>query len=207
MNENINLCELLKGHEGETFYSPLFGEGQFEEIDNSIYPIIINANDSNWAFAKDGKFVYSKNAECLLFPSKNQRDWNEWAEEQKPKGPKTWSKFTKIFPPPTKNSYKDYPHIVNYLIGRREDITPIEKSALALIKIYQLIEYGYGGNITNKEWEDNKQEKYVIDYNHDVITGIYYNQRNHISFHTEKQRDEFLSYPENIQLVKEFYMI
>ncbi len=25
MNENINLCEILKGHEGETFYSPIRG--------------------------------------------------------------------------------------------------------------------------------------------------------------------------------------
>lgn len=25
MNENINLCEILKGHEGETFWNPLVG--------------------------------------------------------------------------------------------------------------------------------------------------------------------------------------
>lgn len=25
MNENINLCEILKGHEGEVFYSPVLG--------------------------------------------------------------------------------------------------------------------------------------------------------------------------------------
>lgn len=26
MNKNINLCEILKGHEGKTFYCSLIGE-------------------------------------------------------------------------------------------------------------------------------------------------------------------------------------
>lgn len=28
MNENINLSKILKGHEGETFYSPTFGNSK-----------------------------------------------------------------------------------------------------------------------------------------------------------------------------------
>lgn len=28
-NNNINLCKILKGHEGKTFYSPTFGNIKF----------------------------------------------------------------------------------------------------------------------------------------------------------------------------------
>ncbi len=31
-NKQLNLCELLKGHEGETFYSPFYGDVTLEEI-------------------------------------------------------------------------------------------------------------------------------------------------------------------------------
>lgn len=36
MNENINLCEILKGHEGETFYSPLFGNIILSNLRNEM---------------------------------------------------------------------------------------------------------------------------------------------------------------------------
>lgn len=33
--DNINLCKILKGHEGNTFYSPIFGDLTFV---CTIYP-------------------------------------------------------------------------------------------------------------------------------------------------------------------------
>lgn len=79
MNENINLCKILKGHEGETFYSPILGDLTFV---CTIYPEVrfkTNAGDI-WDINPNGK-LYNNSDELCVFPSKDQRDWNKWAEE------------------------------------------------------------------------------------------------------------------------------
>lgn len=81
------------------------------------------------------------------------------------------------------------------------------KSALALAQISQLMPY-YGGEITNEEWK-NDNWKYSIDV--DAKGLLYLSQVTHnkqiVAFHTHTQRDRFLSFPENVQLVKDLYMI
>ena len=90
MNENINLCEILKGHEGETFYSPCYGYITLKAIKPHCYfSLFFDDNNSEYKFTKYGKISTSNDAECVLFPSKDQRDWNKWIEEHKV--PKTWS--------------------------------------------------------------------------------------------------------------------
>lgn len=88
MNKNVNLCELLKGHEGKEFYSTIFGTVKLLDIDDDKFPIKTNACN----FMTDGK--YHSDGEIVLFPSKDQRDWNKWAEEQKPKSADPWIKWT-----------------------------------------------------------------------------------------------------------------
>ena len=97
--------------------------------------------------------------------------------------------------------------IKNYNYEEDCGISPIEKSALALLKIYKLIEEGYGGNVTREEYL-SPISKYSIIYdgkrfviNH-YLYGVY-----HISFHTNDQAEEFLLYPENIQLLKDYNLI
>lgn len=85
MNENINLYEILKGHEGETFWSDVFDLVTLIEVKENF--IIIN-----WGVIKINLYKNCskiKNERCVLFPSKGQRDWNKWVEEQKNKVPKT----------------------------------------------------------------------------------------------------------------------
>lgn len=81
------------------------------------------------------------------------------------------------------------------------------KSALALAQISQLMPY-YGGEITNEEWK-NDNWKYSIDV--DAKGLLYLSQVTHnkqiVAFHTHTQRDRFLSFPENVQLVKDLFMI
>ena len=81
------------------------------------------------------------------------------------------------------------------------------KSALALAQISQLMPH-YGGEITDEEWS-NDEWKYSISINN---KGIINNTttahlKEIIAFHTKKQRDRFLSFPENVQLIKDLYMI
>lgn len=66
----------------------------------------------------------------------------------------------------------------------------------------------YGGEITDKEWS-NDEWKYsiTIDDKGIINNASIVHLKEIIAFHTKEQRDRFLSFPENVQLVKDFYMI
>ena len=201
MNENINLCEILKGHEGETFYSCFMGNVTLINVDGTA--IAVNPyGDSTRRFYYNFDGKHSKDGEQDLFPSKDQRDWIKWDKENNHKAPKTWSELIKdnenlLMGRPT--SYHMYEETeFNY---------SIKKAASALIKILQLIENCYGGNVTNEEWSSNKK-KYAINYaNGDFVINTLITTRHHVTFYTWEQAEEFLSYPENVQLLKEYFMI
>lgn len=108
------------------------------------------------------------------------------------------------------NKYKRYTLVINDK-GDIASITSIEKSVIALLKIYQLIEVGYGGNVTNEEWKDRSITKWRIGFHYDgeimidyCVSPIAYTP---IVFHTKEQAKEFLKYPENVQLLKDYFMI
>ena len=105
MNENLNLVEILKDcPEGTKLYSPVFGEVKFESINDIIGPIIVTTNTGNAeCFTADGKiYTYYKkmynyyNGECLLFPSKDQRDWSKFKIKKPKFDPKTLHPFDKV---------------------------------------------------------------------------------------------------------------
>ena len=78
MNDELNLAEILKilGN-GTKLWSPLLGEIEFAHIrDHETHPIAITAQDGTYHFfTKDGKYFDLENAECVLFPSKRDRTW------------------------------------------------------------------------------------------------------------------------------------
>ena len=88
----INIAEKLKGcPQGTKLYSPLFGEVELVRIDmeNPRFPIIVKvlANESpfsNVTFTAEGKWYSFKQSECLLFPSKDNKDWNKFDYRIKP---------------------------------------------------------------------------------------------------------------------------
>lgn len=90
----------------------------------------------------------------------------------------------------------------NELIAASEKVA---KSMLAMAQISQLMPY-YGGEVIKEEWEDEHIDKFIIYKAENIIktwkvvTAYYF-----LAFHTEKQRNEFLKY--NEQLVKDYLMI
>ena len=98
MNENLNLVEILKDcHEGTKLYSPVFGEVEFESINDIIRPIVVTTNTGNAeCFTADGKMYTYYNGECLLFPSKEQRDWSKFNVKKPKFDPKTLQPFDKV---------------------------------------------------------------------------------------------------------------
>ena len=92
MNENIDLTEILKDcPKGWKLYTPMLGEVNFVEICYGR-EYSIRVADSlniyyNIFFSKKGFYLSHKHAECLLFPSKEQRDWSKftapWYKKEK----------------------------------------------------------------------------------------------------------------------------
>lgn len=85
MNENIDLTEILKGCEGMTLYSSVLGECVLEEIQNpstTNFPIKVYVENNGYSrFTIDGKYFHDIiNGECILFPSKDQRDWSKFVK-------------------------------------------------------------------------------------------------------------------------------
>lgn len=88
---------------------------------------------------------------------------------------------------------------------------------LATYQIHYLIEYGYGGVITNDEWkaastfkDENAVWSIYTEYTPDGIQfkiDKNYADPFFVSFHTKNQAERFLSHNENIKLIKEYYMI
>lgn len=89
MNENLNLCEILKHcPAGTKFWSPVWGDVFLVEIKKKIegdafIPIVISAfGFKDISLFSNGRYSIEDEAECVIFPSKDQRDWSKF------KGPK-----------------------------------------------------------------------------------------------------------------------
>ena len=78
----MNIAEILKYcPKGTKLYSTIFGEVTLDEIDiHDIYPIVVRRfNHLKTSFDKEGRYLEDyPGAECALFPSKGQRDWNKF---------------------------------------------------------------------------------------------------------------------------------
>ena len=103
MNENINLCDILKNcPKGTKFCSYIHGEVEFHSIDKSLsHPILVEAKTKAGynrvkTFSKEGLFDDGFDGICTLVPSLEQPDWSKW-ECPKPKfDPKTLKAFDKV---------------------------------------------------------------------------------------------------------------
>ena len=102
MNENLNLVEILKDcPKGTKLYSPIFGDVELVEVRlngyDGDYPIAIKlSNNSNGGFTKDGRVFVEFDGECIIFPSREQRDWSQFKVKKPKFDPKTLKPFDKI---------------------------------------------------------------------------------------------------------------
>lgn len=81
MNENLNLVEILKDcPSGTKLYSLTLGEVKLYKIeDDEDYPIVIKTmTDLQFRLTQDGRYSNIFDGECILFPSKDQRDWSKF---------------------------------------------------------------------------------------------------------------------------------
>ena len=129
MNENLNLVEILKDClKGTKLYSPVYGDVELEEvhlISKPDYPIEVRlSNNALDSFTSDGRLFGEHNGECILFPSREQRDWSKF-NPKKPKQPKfnpnTLNPFDKVL---ARNDGEDWSCVFFSHIVKDEETYP-----------------------------------------------------------------------------------
>ena len=100
MNENLNLVAILKDcHKGTKLYSSVFGEVELDHIDtNANYPIIIRLKgvEGHESLTSEGKMFVDYDGECVLFPSREERDWSKFKPKKERFDPKTLKAFDRV---------------------------------------------------------------------------------------------------------------
>lgn len=101
MNENLNLVEILKDcPRGITLYSPVYEYVELVSVslvEGAKYPIEIKDRCGvSDCITKDGRLYEEFHGECMLFPSKEQRDWSKFKPSKPKFGPKTLQPFDKV---------------------------------------------------------------------------------------------------------------
>lgn len=109
MNENIDLSKILEGCPvGTEFYHVVYGKVWFDDIlngDSDEYCFITfslcDESHTVISVTKKGTFSMRYDGECLIFPSKEQRDWSKferfWDKSKVEKfDPNTLQPFDKV---------------------------------------------------------------------------------------------------------------
>ena len=100
MNENLNLVEILKDcPSGTKLYSPIYGYVEFVRVSHRAeYPIEVKLSDNSTQNLTKGGILIApfRDAECMLFPSKDNRDWSKFKPKQPKFDPKTLQAFDKV---------------------------------------------------------------------------------------------------------------
>lgn len=78
----MNIAKILKKcQSGTKLYSPLYGEIELVSVYDKKYPIVCSHKVNNVeyyrTFTEEGK-CRDYNAELMLYPSRDQRDWNKF---------------------------------------------------------------------------------------------------------------------------------
>ena len=100
MNRNIDLTKILKNcPEGTEFWSDIFGKVQFLQVNECFdRPILVRRADGFIIpYTKEGwdNIIFPES--CLLWPSKDCRDWSKFILPKKDKfNPKTLKPFDKV---------------------------------------------------------------------------------------------------------------
>lgn len=93
MNENINLCKILKDCPKDSkLYCTFLGYVTFQCIKKDR--IIIKSDCSLYSLLEDGTF--SPEGECVIFPSREQKDWSKFKAPVKKFNPEEFQPFDKV---------------------------------------------------------------------------------------------------------------
>ena len=108
MNENLNLVEILKDcPKGTKLYSTVYGEVEFDCINKrEDFPIkFVKSDGDRGSVTAQGLALACYDGECIIFPSREQRNWSKFKAKEPKFDPKTLQPFDKVLARDEKNEY------------------------------------------------------------------------------------------------------
>lgn len=98
-NKELNLCEILKDcPKGTKLYTPLYGVCSLYSVDDKFVTVdyvgTVNVICHETFFPNGA--ISELGDECLLFPSKDNRDWSKFKPKKERFDPKTLKPFDKV---------------------------------------------------------------------------------------------------------------
>lgn len=190
----MNIAKILKNApEGTKLYSPLFGEVEFLKVYNydDGYPVTIKiANGGTAGFTSGGRyFLECPTAECMLFPSKENRDWSTFKVE--PRFPILAFECAEVL---------DVENEVRGVMGHKAN----QLKALQLLLICRDAWWK-----VDNDWKPDwnvETPKFGIFYNANQIENAMFQEEQRIlTFRTREIRDKFLeTFRDLIEECKEF---
>lgn len=199
------LHEALENCVGQQIYHVMFGDVTIKKVsDKGI--VVADSTGKKHTLRTDGKYV--ENGDVVIYPSNTQRDWYAWwVKNVKPNVVnKTWSKYAEeLAVVPVLGQYDKELDQTNFNLDETL-LNSIEKSAMALIKILQLIDVSYGGLVSSAEWSSPDSKFYTItkDKFTNELHVVKCDIQHPIAFHTRSQAKEFISYSENVSLFMDY---
>lgn len=208
--KNLNLAQILKDKIGNTFFLTTINK----ECN------LTHVSDKELIFAVDDELKLPVPAirpydNPKVYPCVNgvTLNWDDYINEQKLCG--CWSdvvKYCKPFPKLSATVSIEINHSTDELIDCTCARTPFERAAVAMMKINTLIDKFYGGIFSQQEWDDEDLEKFAISPNGYIqnkvdftIVCVWFDMFVP-AFRSQELAEKFLSYPENVELLKDLYM-
>lgn len=200
-----NLAKILFGHISETFYMTTHGYVNLSNIEQLTSELItlefVDENLNVHTLDKQGRV--NELGECVIFPSKYDRDWVKWDMENNRMN--TWSGLIQSYRLSENEMLWTNPNL---------ELTPLGKSSVALFKIQTLIGKTFGGHLTDEDIKDRGFKRFTIGYDTESKTLIpipldrdVLPTKSMVIFRTYENAADFLKHDENVQLIKDYYML
>lgn len=166
MKEELNIAEILEDKpKGTKLYTPIFGKVKYDSVLLGDIKVLYSCTDRH--FYMNGK--YCMNGECLLFPSKEMRDWSKFAWKKGDVLVSNDGKTNVVF-----NKWEDDTYVNfygrHYLNNENEDKALYYKTFVCTTEMYSIankdiakdyissIEEKFGGKLNLKTLEIDKSQ-------------------------------------------------
>ena len=206
--QELNLCEILKDcPKGEMFWSPVFGDVWFYDIDQLTKRVKVRTSSvGSWYINADGTITIDKvtSPEIMLYPSRKQRDWTKVKYEKKKELPKTWQEFCENYKVRKNECYIEGDSTIKEVgengitdRNRKMDCNLLSskqagEAHLALMQLHQLRDAWREGWLP--DWKDLNSMKYCIERNRDEYKiEIHRTSQRFLAFKGYEQAKEFIN--------------
>lgn len=179
----MNIAEILKdAPKGTKLYSPLYGEVILDYVDFDVIfkPIkLLTPQGEYLHLTESGRYTDNEeyvDAECVLFPSKENRDWTTFKIEQQFPGTigKCWQ-------------------IENKAFGDNEEALAAWNRKITQFRTLLTCRnaWWHTDNDWRPDWRDGEDKFVILTINNQICTGDNDTANRILAFRTEKIRDGF----------------